>query len=1612
MDTWLRSIETADIAVATLSDGGTTYQIAVPDHATDYIQKKLFETGVPYELEMLRDMAERVSPGDLVIDVGANVGNHALYLAAVCRCRVLAFEPNTHLAEALEQSARINGVADGIRVHAVGVGAKAQSAAFTSLRPDNLGAQALTLGQGEIPVVTLDEAAPGDGIHMMKIDVEGMELAVLEGAQKLISGNRPIIYVESATEESFQAVAELLRRHDYVFWNTFNATPTHLFLPAETAPPEAQARLRAEDARKAIRQSEKLRQLRAKLEDTGEELKEARAKSRRDSARLRQAVADLEGEKARVAALTGETAALGEELEAARTKYRTVTAQLREARSERDSERAAWAAELSEFRAANAGLLAALDEAEWRATSATRSLTETQALRDAETRRADAAEREARSLQDDVEDLARRLRAHWAIPARAPASPLESGQTPRVMAAWLQALAVEPDHVARRWLELADELDDTQPDQALALLATVHAFAPDALSARRLGFKLIESGAGAAALEILAPVVEGLNLSSREVRLLQLARSGIDGAELRARAANVVRSPLRAAVIMDEFTALGYAPECDLQQLSVTGWAQELEAFRPQILLVESAWRGLDEAWGPKVGQLSSEVQGILSWCAQHGVPTAFWNKEDPVHFETFLTTAQKFDHVFTTDVDCIARYKAALGHDRVHLLPFACQPEIHNPIESEPRKDAFCFAGAYYTRYPDRTRDLDEFLSSLTGHRPFEIFDRNHGKDHPDYMFPQAYRHHIVGSLPPSQIDRAYKGYALGINLNSVKHSQSMFARRVYELLACNTRVVSNYAAGLRRMFGDLVIATDSGAEALRRIRKQDETGLGERLRLIGLRKVMSQHTYGHRLARIARFAGLDTRDPAALPRVTVLARADSHAEAETLLAQIARQSFAGLDGVLVIPDDIPLPETEPGVSLRRIAPEAAAGMRLADLAAPGDWLAGFVSADYYGPEYLTDLILAARYSHAPVLGKAGYHRLGEDGAVTRVDGPAYVPVCALALRRSLIRSDWAPQDRLTEWLDNLPRASAEGEGLLALDPFGYCEDGAREAADAGGVAAAVDDPQDLDLGIAEPDLAAFADAIRPTEEPEPDAPRLTGADLAANMTLPQAGKISWSTDAVGALDIVSGLDDEEHVYIYEQGLRPLSDLRGPEGAQRIFPMVGPGLHTMFVVVWHDAQETKLGHQMLVGNRNAVLDPPEETRFVRLGVRLRGSGRCRLQGLVLGHHRPPPRPILSRSRVLLLTNHYPSYDDLYRNGFVHSRVRAYRDLGGITPDIYRLRPDQDLTWHEFQNVDCMTGSAEQLDALLASGAYDHVLVHFLSPAMWEVLAHHIGRVRVTVWVHGAEVQPWWRRAFNHTTEEELAKARAASEARLAFWRSLFAPLPKNLHFVFVSQYLADEVFEDLQVVCPPEQYEIIHNPIDDSLFAYRRKTTRHRGKILSIRPFASRTYANDLTVAAILALQRRDFFKDLEFRIIGDGPLFDEITAPLAGLPNVTCQKRFLTQAQIAALHRDYGVFLVPSRTDTQGVSRDEAMSSGLVPVTSRVAAIPEFVDETCGYLAEPDDADGLARAITEIWKNPETFRRKSRAAARRVRQQSARDKMIAAELALFAPLAMVFPD
>src|SRR6476620_10470587 len=104
---------------------------------------------------------------------------------------------------------------------------------------------------------------------------------------------------------------------------------------------------------------------------------------------------------------------------------------------------------------------------------------------------------------------------------------------------------------------------------------------------------------------------------------------------------------------------------------------------------------------------------------------------------------------------------------------------------------------------------------------------------------------------------------------------------------------------------------------------------------------------------------------------------------------------------------------------------------------------------------------------------------------------------------------------------------------------------------------------------------------------------------------------------------------------------------------------------------------------------------------------------------------------------------------------------------------------------------------------------------------------------------------------------------------------------------------------EDLERPLSPDRYTVVHNPIDTKIFAYEPKTAEQRHKVLSVRSYASPKYANDLSVAAVLELSREPWFDELEFRFIGDGPLFEETLAPLRHLPNVTIERGFLTHEQ-----------------------------------------------------------------------------------------------------------------
>lgn len=376
-------------------------------------------------------------------------------------------------------------------------------------------------------------------------------------------------------------------------------------------------------------------------------------------------------------------------------------------------------------------------------------------------------------------------------------------------------------------------------------------------------------------------------------------------------------------------------------------------------------------------------------------------------------------------------------------------------------------------------------------------------------------------------------------------------------------------------------------------------------------------------------------------------------------------------------------------------------------------------------------------------------------------------------------------------------------------------------------------------------------------------------------------------------------------------------------------------------------------------------------------------------------------------SGYLLVANTYPSDKALYRNGFLHRRVKAYQKHGEHVSVFYLHPPVKKAYTYMHDGVQVHVGASRDLEDHLQKLKYAKILVHFASPDMILPIKKVSPSTPVIVWVHGFEAEAWHRRWFNFIESSSeirtsIEKKKTYYDGQLDFMRWLYTTNELAITFVHVSKWFKENVVEP-DAGCLTQNSHVIPNLVDDSLFAYSPKTPSSRLKVLSIRPYASMKYANDLTVDAILSMSSRPYFEEFEFSLYGEGRLFAHTVEPLRAFTNVKITNRFLTQDEIVKVHGEHGVFLAPTRFDSQGVSMCEAMSSGLVPVSTNVSAIPEFVEHRRnGLLADPEDANGLALWLDRLYFDEGLFESLSRNAAHDIRSQCGEDVAIGRELDL----------
>jgi FkbM family methyltransferase len=156
----------------------------------------------------LRALRSALSPSDVVIDIGSHKGSYLWSLSrAVPDGRAVAFEPQPFLADYLRRACCAAGLTNVV-IEAAGVssrsgkltlavinqGTHSHGASFEGALADRHECRYV-----EVPVVSLDEYFSGEKakIGAIKIDAEGHELSVLQGARNVIDAHRPTIVCES-----------------------------------------------------------------------------------------------------------------------------------------------------------------------------------------------------------------------------------------------------------------------------------------------------------------------------------------------------------------------------------------------------------------------------------------------------------------------------------------------------------------------------------------------------------------------------------------------------------------------------------------------------------------------------------------------------------------------------------------------------------------------------------------------------------------------------------------------------------------------------------------------------------------------------------------------------------------------------------------------------------------------------------------------------------------------------------------------------------------------------------------------------------------------------------------------------------------------------------------------------------------------------------------------------------------------------------------------------------------------------------------------------------------------------------------------------------------------
>lgn len=213
----------------------------------DLIYDNISRLGTFYEINLLeyiyriKSFFQSKDKKNIVLDVGANIGNHSIFFGSFIANHLIAIEPNPEVLPILRNNLSKNIESYTLFESAVGEKEGLGTIFFPEYSANNYGEAKIDSESetGSIKISTVDSIISSwkqkeknsFTVSLIKIDVEGMELQVLKGAKKTILEYKPHIFAEAETKEEFKKVYSYLKSLGYKkLPGHWAATPVHQYV--------------------------------------------------------------------------------------------------------------------------------------------------------------------------------------------------------------------------------------------------------------------------------------------------------------------------------------------------------------------------------------------------------------------------------------------------------------------------------------------------------------------------------------------------------------------------------------------------------------------------------------------------------------------------------------------------------------------------------------------------------------------------------------------------------------------------------------------------------------------------------------------------------------------------------------------------------------------------------------------------------------------------------------------------------------------------------------------------------------------------------------------------------------------------------------------------------------------------------------------------------------------------------------------------------------------------------------------------------------------------------------------------------------------------------------